>query len=201
MASDYLAVLEHHGVEQAVLVGHSMGGFLALRFMLLHPEVARRRVAHAILLATFAGRVNEGAPQNRLQIPLIRSGVMTWLIGFPALGRAFTRSLVGLGYSDAMAEVFIPVFRAANHRALWPILEAFGAEDHYPRLRELQVPCTVMVGDRDKTSPAFHAQTMAKLIPGATLRTLPGVGHLANWEAADTLAETALALTAGKATA
>ncbi|WP_405558467.1 alpha/beta fold hydrolase [Streptomyces sp. NBC_01171] len=42
MAQDYLAVLEHFDVRDGVLVGHSMGGFLALRAVLDHPGVARR---------------------------------------------------------------------------------------------------------------------------------------------------------------
>jgi non-heme chloroperoxidase len=188
MASDYLAVLEHYDVTDAVIIGHSMGGFLLLRFLLRSPEVAAKRVRHAVILASFAGLVNQGSPQNRLQLPLIRSGLMVAAIGFAPIARAFTKTLMGQGYSEACMRAFIPVFRETNHRALWPILKAFGDENYYPQLKDITVPCTVMVGDRDKTTPAFHTKDMARLLPRAELISLPGVGHLANWEAVDPVA-------------
>ena len=44
MAGDYRAVLEHFDVRDAVLVGHSMGGFVSIVFLLEHPVVAAQRL-------------------------------------------------------------------------------------------------------------------------------------------------------------
>ena len=60
-------------VEDGILIGHSMGGFLSLVFLLNHFEVAEDRLKHAILLAAHAGQVTENAPQNKMQIPLIET--------------------------------------------------------------------------------------------------------------------------------
>jgi pimeloyl-ACP methyl ester carboxylesterase len=54
-----------------------------------------------------------------------------------------------------------------------------------------------MVGDRDKTTPAFHSRDLGRLIPEAKFVSLPGAGHLANWEAADTIASVLLERSAG----
>lgn len=196
MASDYRALLEHHDVREGVLVGHSMGGFLSIRFMLAYPELAAKRLSHALIMASFAGNIFQGSAQNRLQIPLMRSGLLPRLTAIPAIARAFTRSLAGEGYTDAMADAFMSVFRTTNHGQLWPILKAFGDENYYPELPKLKLPCTIFVGERDKTSPPFHTRDMARLIPGAQLVTIPGAGHLLNWEAAEPLVERLTALTA-----
>ena len=42
MAGDYHAVLEHFDVRDGVLVGHSMGGFVAIRAVLDHPDMTQR---------------------------------------------------------------------------------------------------------------------------------------------------------------
>ncbi len=194
MAADYAAVLDHHDVHAAVFIGHSMGGFLLLRFMLLDPNSALERLSHAILLAPFAGRIADRSAQTRLQVPLIRSGLMVALTGLGPIGRAFTKSLMGTGYSDACADVFVPEFRATRHATLLPILQAFVDEDYYPQLGEIAIPCTLMVGDRDKTTPAFHTEDMARLIPRAELVKIAGAGHLTNWEAADVIVERVVAL-------
>jgi non-heme chloroperoxidase len=79
MAADCVAVLDHFDVRDGVLVGHSMGGFVAIRAVLDHPGLTRR-LRGLVLLATLAGRILDGAPQNRLQVPLLESGILQRLI-------------------------------------------------------------------------------------------------------------------------
>ncbi len=196
MAGDYQAVLEQHQVERGVLVGHSMGGFLALKFMLGYPEVVARRLSHAVILASMAGRVLEKNFQNRFQVPLIRSGLMARLLHFERFARAFCRSLAADAYEDALMERFIPKFRGANHRALWPVFRALRDEDLYPRLSELKLPCTIVVGAEDRTTPAFHGERMASTIAGARLIRIEGAKHCLNLEAADPLVERIVAVSA-----
>jgi pimeloyl-ACP methyl ester carboxylesterase len=188
MASDYAAVLEHHDVRDGVLVGHSMGGFLSVAFLLEHPEVVPDRLRGLVLMATFAGDVNRKNPQNRLQIPLIKSGILVRMVSIPPVGRAFTRSLVG-EYTDGMAEAFIPIFTSHDHRRLIPVMEAMTGENRYPRLGEIDLPTTVLVGTADHTTPPFHTDDLHSGIAGSRLVRLDGKGHALNWEAPDVVAE------------
>jgi len=196
MASDCRAVLEQLGIERGVLVGHSMGGFLALRFLLTCPDVAASRVAHAVLVSTLAGKLFEGSLQNRLQVPLMRYGLIGPLLGLPPFARSLCRSLAADAWTDAMMEYFVPVFRASNHRQLWPIIAAMGVEDLTPELPKLRVPCTLVVGDADRSTPIFHSRDMARRIPQAELVVVPGAKHSLNIEALDLLTDRLLALTA-----
>src|SRR5260370_29934008 len=79
MAADYAAVLEHFDVRDGVLVGHSMGGFVAIRAVLDHPGLAQR-LRGLVLFATLAGRIFDGAQQFRLPMLLWEIGVTQWLV-------------------------------------------------------------------------------------------------------------------------
>lgn len=194
MAGDYGAVLAAHDVADGVLVGHSMGGFLALAFLLDGPDDERARIGACLLMATFAGDVSRDNPQNRVQIPLLKSGILQRLLGIDAIATAFTRTLVGRPFDKAMVDPFIAPFRAQNHARLVPILEAFVSENNYGRLGEIDTPCTIVVGSRDKTTPPFHTRDLHAGIAGSKLVTIPDKGHLLNWEAPDEIVAEILVL-------
>jgi non-heme chloroperoxidase len=187
MAGDYAAVLAAHDVTDAVLVMHSMGGFVGVRFLVENPELVERHLRGALLVATFAGDVNRDNAQNRLQIPLIRSGILPRLVSTDLVGKPFARTLMGDGRTDAMVESFLAMFRAQKLGPLVPILEAMVAENRYPQLGSISLPCTILVGTKDKTTPPFHTEELNRGISGSRLVRVPGAGHTVNWEAADVI--------------
>ncbi|MFC8616002.1 alpha/beta fold hydrolase [Micromonospora purpureochromogenes] len=188
MAADYAAILEHFDVRDGVLVGHSMGGFIAIRAVLDHPELARR-LRGLVLFATWAGRILDQAPQNRLQIPLLETGLLQRLARTRAGGVLFGAAQCGTRPSPAMISVFRDVFVRQSHQPLIPIVRAFSREDRYPRLSEITVPTVVVVGSADRSTPPSHSHRLAAGVPGARLVTVPDAGHLLNWEAPDVLVE------------
>jgi len=193
MAGDYLAVLENYDVRDGILLAHSMGGFLALAAVLDVPGVAER-LSGLILMSTFAGDVLNGAPQNKAQIPLIKSGAMVKLAANDTTGTLFARSLCGDNPSPAMLDAFLKVFRATDHRSLLPILQALVDEDRGDRLGEITIPTIVLCGDKDTTTPPSQSERLAEGIPGAQLRWVPGAGHMLNWEAVEEILESIGAL-------
>lgn len=182
MAGDYQAILEHFDVADGVLVGHSMGGFVAIRAVLDHPDMAQR-LRGLVLFATWAGRIQDGAPQNWLQMPLMQIGLLQWLTRTKTGGTLFGAAQCGTRPSPTMISVFGETFAKQDHRALMPIVRAFIREDRYPRLDEIDIPTVVIVGSADRTTPRGHAQRLAAGIPGAALITVPEAGHMLNWEA------------------
>jgi pimeloyl-ACP methyl ester carboxylesterase len=184
MAGDYAAVLDAYDVSDSVLVMHSMGGFVGIRFLIENPDLVERHLRAAMLIATFAGDVNRDNPQNKLQVPLIRSGILPRLVSFDAVGKPFARSLMGDGATDAMVESFLTTFRAQKLGPLVPTLKAMVEENRYPQLSQITVPCTILVGSKDKTTPPFHTDQLNAGIAGSKLVRVPGAGHTVNWEAA-----------------
>ena len=188
MAADLAAVLQHFDVHDGVLVGHSMGGFVTVRAVLDHADLAQR-LRGLVLFATWAGRILDGAPQNRLQIPLLQSGILQRLIRNKTIATLFGAAQCGARPSPAMISAFMEAFNQHldEHGPLLPIVRAFSREDRYPRLGEIAVPTVVMVGTADSTTPASHSRRLVAGIPGARLVSVPDAGHLLNWEAPDDL--------------
>ena len=183
MAADYAAVLEELGVEDGVLVGHSMGSFLSVAFCLEHPEVARARLRSLVLVGGTAGDVARGSLQNRVQLPLLKYGVMPAVMRRRAIGTLVARTLFG----DDPDPVHVEVTRRGLHGVPVPptlgVLRALVSESFYPRLGEVPIPATVLSGEADRTCPRWHSERLGAEIPGAHNVWLPGVGHVVPYEA------------------
>ena len=196
MAGDYLAVLERHDVRNGVMVGHSMGGFVLINALIDHADAMSRHLKGAVLMATFAGDVNRKNPQNRVQIPLIRSGLMGRLINSDKFATTMAKTLLGDEKKPEFIAPFVKTFREQDLQGLMPILEAFVREDRYADLGRISMKCTIVVGDKDKTTPPFHTEWLHNGIVGSKLRRVVGKGHMLNWEAPEVLIEEIAALAA-----
>lgn len=161
-----------------------MGGFVTIRALLERPDLVSR-LRGVVLFATWAGRVLDGAPQNKLQIPLLEWGVLRRLIKNETVATLFGAAQCGTRPSPAMVKVFVEGFQehVDQHGPHVAIVRAFSREDRYPRLEEITVPTVVMVGSADRTTPPNHSRRLADGIPGARLVTVPAAGHALNWEA------------------
>jgi len=189
MASDFKAVLDHFDVRDGVLLSHSTGGFLSCLFQLTYPETVAERLIGGVFAASLLGDVNKGSPQNRLQIPLIKTGLMNRVARSDVYGWSFGASLFGDHPYPAGIKVFTEKFAQQPHKQLIPILEALAKEEYYSRLGEITLPTVVVCGREDKTTPPWHSETMGKNIPNARNVWVDGVGHAINWEAVDVLFE------------
>ena len=185
MASDYKNLIEHFNLKDCILVGHSMGGFLSMKFLLDYPEMQHTNVKSCLLMATFAGEINKNNLQNRLQIPLIKSGLLLKMIQWKPIGEQFGKSLIGENPDPELVRVIQEVFLQQDHSKLVPILKAFGDESYYDSLKNITIPCTIVIGDKDATTPQFHTDNIIKEIPNATRIDIVGKGHCLNAEAPD----------------
>lgn len=183
MASDYKNLIEYFNLEDSILVGHSMGGFLSMKFLLDHPDVQHRNIKSCVLMATFAGEVNKNNFQNRLQIPLIKSGILQKLIQWEPIGNQFGKSLLGEKPDPEIIRWIREIFLQQDHAKLVPILKAFANESYYDHLKNITIPCAVVIGDQDATTPSFHTDYIVKEIPNSTRIDVKGKGHCLNTEA------------------
>jgi non-heme chloroperoxidase len=195
MASDYAAVLSAYDVRSGVLAAHSMGGFVAIRFMLENRDLVEQHLVGALLMSTMAGDVARDNPQNKLQIPLLKSGILARLVRTDRVGRPFARTLMGDEPDDEMGAAFLRMFRAQDLGPLVPILEAMVRENRYAALDAIDLPCTIVVGTSDRTTPPFHTEELAAGIRGSRLVRVPRAGHMVNWEASHLVVDEVLRLT------
>jgi pimeloyl-ACP methyl ester carboxylesterase len=171
-ADDLLRLIDALGLERIVLGGHSMGGYVALRFASSH----RDRLAGLILVDSRAeadpaeGRARRDAAIARIE----REGGGGFLDDFvPNLIAESTRT---------RAPRFLAELRAAaagvpDHVLIGCLLGMRDRPDSTALLRELDVAALVIVGADDAITPPASAQAMVALLPQATLAVIPGAGH------------------------
>jgi pimeloyl-ACP methyl ester carboxylesterase len=182
MAADLAAVLEVTDTSDAILVGHSMGGFLALEAVLEVPGVADR-LAGLVLVASFAGDILDGAPQNRAEAPILRSHLLPRLTSNPTIGTLFAASFFGPRPSPAMLTAFLGMVMARDNAPLLPLLDAFTSDALIARLPAIGVPTVIVCGLADRTTPPRDSQRMAAAIPSARTVWVEDAGHMLPWEA------------------
>ncbi len=182
MAADLAAVLEATDTSDAILVGHSMGGFLALEAVLEVPEVADR-LTGLVLVASFAGDILDGAPQNRAEAPILRSHLLPRLTANPTIGTLFAASFFGPSPSPAMLTAFLHMVQGRDNAPLLPLLDAFTTDDLLARLPAIGLPTVIVCGLADRTTPPRDSHRMAAAIPGARTVWVDGAGHMLPWEA------------------
>lgn len=170
-AGDLLALLDHLGVEQAVLGGMSQGGFLSLRAALLAPE----RVRALVLIDTQAG------PEDPAVAPLYQGMTDAWALAGPdpATLAFAAETILGPGTDHAPWKAMwaeLPWHRAAQ--VMHPLLER---EDLTDRLGEITCPALVIHGTADAAIPVEKAQALVDGLSRARpLVLIEGAGHAAN---------------------
>jgi 3-oxoadipate enol-lactonase len=171
-ASRCLGALDEARVDRAVVVGLSMGGYVALELWRSTPH----RIAGLVLANTKAeADTPEGADGRRaLAERLGREGNVLAEAPPPLLGEgadeqtwARIRGWIADQSADAIAA-------AALGMAERP--------DSTPDLASIDVPTLVITSDLDALIPADVTAPMADRIPGARLATIEGAGHLSNVE-------------------
>ena len=157
-----IAFLDAAGSEQAALVGHSMGGAIALDAALRYPE----RVAGLCLVATGA----------RLRVaPAILDGLRH--------DRAATIRLIAEWcYSPQVPPEMLRLgeqqMAAMSPDVLYNDFAACNAFDVTDRLSEIVTPAAVVCGTDDRMTPPKYATYLRDKIPGAALHLIEGAGHM-----------------------
>lgn len=188
LAGDYAALLTHFDVQGGTLIGHSMGAFLSILLCLNEPALARRRLQAMVLIGGNAGSVARGSLQNRLQIPLLKSGLLRRLWARPGVGGSMVKaSLFGREPDPRWVEATRQILLRQLERLSFPMLSAMLDEDYYGRLGEISVPTTVLCGDLDRTCPRWHSERLGSALPSARLMWLPDAGHMVPYEAPDAI--------------
>ena len=179
-AGDVNGLLDHLAIQQAVLIGLSMGGYVSFAFYRKYA----RRVQALVLADTRAAADSAEARTGR----------------FNLVQTAYRKG------AGAVAEIMLPKLLGATSMAERPgivrqvrhmietcevsgiVVESIAmAErpDSMPLLSLITCPTLVIVGEEDDTTPPSEARFLAQGIPGARLSIIPGAGHISNLEQPD----------------
>jgi pimeloyl-ACP methyl ester carboxylesterase len=181
---DLLSVLD---IEQATVVGHSLGGGIALQFAYQFPERCERlalvgsgglgpELSAGLRAATLPGAELVLTGLTGISVPL-RMGFQSLERVGRLAGWRRVRDLAEAG--DALLALKNVEARRAFLRTLRGVADARGqAVTALDRIYLANaVPMLVVWGSRDPIVPAVHAETVRTLVPTAHVEVFPGAGH------------------------
>lgn len=181
MADDVAAVCTALGIERPIILGHSVGGYVALTLALRHPH----RVG-GLLLANAAARFDLAANLALLEQ---HHGAVARDIAAAVFNGDFSPAVLGR-YLD----VVLPTYTHASTTAALSdfALSGFDPEvtrsffvnclpgyDLRPHLSSITVRALVLTGDSDWLTPPAFARETAEAMANAELAILPQTGHFA----------------------
>lgn len=186
MARDALALTDHLGHETFHVVGHSMGGLMAMELFGLAPE----RIQALSILASAPVR----APRTMavfdalLAVRHAPEGEQLWL-------RALYPWIFAPGFftdpanTDIALSAALAYPHAQSAEAMAHQLEALRSFRPTVRPSDLTCPTQVLHGAEDLLIPRAAAEEAFAQIPNVVQATLPHAGHSIHWDAAPAVAQ------------
>lgn len=169
-AADLAGVLDLVSVEQADIIGLSMGGYVALAFAALYPD----RMRSLALIDTRAEADTEEGKNGR-----DATAARVVAEGRSGLAADMQQALLGPNASLQARARLRTMIEGCPYETIVAALA--GMRDRPDRVEELasiDVPTAVLVGEHDTVTPPDSAAAMAGAIRNATLTTVPDAGHL-----------------------
>ena len=177
MALDVRGLMTALEIDRAVLVGLSMGGYIALAFFRNYPEAVRGLV----LADTRAGADTPEARERRFT-----SALKAEREGSRAIGEDMVPLLLGRTTLETRPSVVEKVRMMIEGNSPQGIAGAQRAmaerRDSSNMLSVIDVPALIVVGLEDTLTPVAKAERMQNGIRGALLRIIDDAGHLSNLE-------------------
>jgi pimeloyl-ACP methyl ester carboxylesterase len=198
LAGDLHRVIEHADVDEVVVVGHSVGGMIALDLCRKHRELLSDPIKGLVLLNTTHRPAFEtvvgGAPLARVERLLRRpldavgtradyverlrkiirpSDTVFMAVSLAAFGPGASAKQIDFTY-DMLAETAADV--------IFDLLKAYRDYDVTDHLGDVNIPVLVVGGTHDRITIGRASEDIAQRLPKAELVMLPGCGHMSMLE-------------------
>lgn len=182
--------MDEVGIQQAHLVGLSMGGGAALGFTLGYPE----KVSSLTLVDSYG--LADKAPMHLISYLTIRNSwiiqaTYSWMKKSKRLTR-WTMTSILKRPGSITPELVDEVFQAVQDERGWQSFEDFQRDEMSPkglktvymeRLHELDIPVLIVHGEKDGLVPVLAARKAAGKLKQGKLVVIPGCGHWPGREA------------------
>lgn len=175
-ADDLVQLLDDLGVEQAVIGGFSMGGYILMSLLERHPQ----RIRAALFMMTRAAADDAAGKQRR---KLLADEALE--LGPERVADAFTSVLFAPGtsqQSQLVKDVRGWMLATPPGSMAAGLLAMRERKDFVAALKDFTPPALVVGADQDLAIPLGHSVVLDKGLPNSCLQVVTGAGHLANLE-------------------
>jgi pimeloyl-ACP methyl ester carboxylesterase len=184
MADDAVGVLDAYGIDQAHIIGMSLGGMIAQIVALRHP-------LRVITISLIASSIF-GSDDNNRDLPPMDEKILAYHANAATLNWsdkesvanyliAGSRLLCGSKHTfdekRVYKQVTTEIKRANNLLSMFNHALLKGDASYEGKLKGIKVPALIIHGTEDRILPYEHGLALANEIPNASLLTLEGTGH------------------------
>lgn len=172
LAQDFIDLLDKERMSRVNVVGHSLGGLIALQMMIMRPE----RFHQALLLdpvgaqgVVFDDSMYEAFRQMALSPDLTKTVVLSTILNSERLDEKLKANIAEDGYK-------------AVRGIGTSVLEILKTVDLRERAQQVRIPTKIVHGQADAIIPLKDSEALCDLMPNAELEILSDVGHCWNVE-------------------
>lgn len=177
MAADVNAILDHAGIDRAVLVGNSIGGMCAMQVSLDFPQ----RVLGNLILSSATNMAASMDPAAAEAMQKDWRAVFSGLLQVTVSAKTKAERPEILAFMEGCfrnpdnftEQTFWASVADPNGVFNWNISD---------RLKAITQPTRILAGNEDFATTVAHNQFLADGIPGATIRFFDDVGHFLQLE-------------------
>jgi pimeloyl-ACP methyl ester carboxylesterase len=200
LAEDLLAVIDDAGIEQVVIVGHSIGGMIALELCKERPDLLESRIEGLVLANTTYRPAAEslgvgGAAISRMERLTRRPLDVLGKHSVPTIDRlrnvlppsdlffiAVSVATFGPAASARQIDLIYDMMSETGSDVLFDLLKSYRHFDVSEFLDQVTVPALVIGGTHDRLTQPSDSVYLAEHMPHAELRLLDGCGHMSMLE-------------------
>jgi pimeloyl-ACP methyl ester carboxylesterase len=172
-AADIAAFMKQLKIESAVIVGHSMGGTVAQRFALDHPQLTKALV---LVGALASYNSNPGIDELKKAVAQLKDPVD---FGF---AYEFQKSTVHKALPVEVVETYTKESMKVPAGIWKAITNQLMNGEYLEELREINIPTLLIWGNKDSFSRKADQEALSIAIKGSLLLIYDSVGHAIHWE-------------------
>jgi non-heme chloroperoxidase len=173
-SADVRLFLDALGIREALIVGHSMGSYVAQRFAMDHPA----RTLGLVLMGSFP-TMRRNVEVQRMWASTIAD--LTDPVD-PTYIREFQVSTLARPVPPALLDTAVRESQRVPARVWRGAFADFLDADFSRELRNITAPTLIMWGDQDAICPRSDQDVLFREIPGSQLIVYAGAGHAFHWE-------------------
>ena len=176
-AKDVIGLLDHLNIAQAVFIGLSMGGYILLSLYRNFPDRVK-----AIVLADTRAQADsqEGKAGRQTMAQLARKE------GPSAIAEVMLPKLLAPStlqqHPDIVNQIRTMILQTPTEGIIVDLMAMAARPDSTALLSQITCPTLIIVGKDDVATPVAESHYIGKRVAGSTLVTIPGAGHLSNFE-------------------